>query len=99
VHVARGKHLRGRTTDVFWVLEVGHRNRVTLTWKGGQGVIQPIAVPGQKRDLGTKSSQLLGRGESDSLRCATHKGALATQIQGQNMQVTHAAKGRQEAYF
>ena len=46
-----------------------------------------------------ENAQLLGRGKANSLRCATHQGALATQIQGQNMQVTHDAKGRQEAYF
>ena len=81
------------------MLEVRHSYRVTVTRKGGQRLIQAVPVPGQKRYLGAESGQLLSRGEADSLRCATHQGALATQIQGQNMQVTHAAKGRQEAYF
>lgn len=99
VHVARSEHLGGCSTDFFWVLEVGHSHCMTVTRKGGQRLVQAVPVPRQKRDLGAESGQLLSRGEADSLRCATHQGALATQIQGQNMQVTHAAKGRQEAYF
>ena len=99
VHVAGREHLRGRSTDVFGMLEVRHSHSMTVTRKGGQRLIQAVPVPGQKRDLGAESSQLLSRGEADSLRCATHQGALATQIQGQNMQVTHDVKGRQEAYF
>ena len=99
VHVARSEHFRGRFTDVFGMLEVGHSHSVTVTRQGGQRLVQAVPVPGQQGDLGPESGQLLSRGEANSLRCATHQGALATQIQGQNMQVTHAAKGRQEAYF
>ena len=94
VHVALGHHGSGGGRHFVRVHEVCHGHLVPASGKRIQRRFEAALVAGHQGDGGAQAGQLLCRSEANSLRGSANQGVASAQIQGQNVGLCHAAKGR-----
>ena len=89
----------GDALHLVGALKVRDGHLVAFTGQRGECFVEAVEVAGEQRDACTKSGELLSRCQTNALGSAAHQGMLAAQIQGQNVEFLHAAKGRRVLFW